>query len=118
MAKNRNHHLEKRGDVWYLVIMVEGRRIKKALSTSVTEARRLRDEHINEVQLNGDIRKPEPTKTVKLFGEVAQQWAKIKQAKVKASTLRDYRSAMNTYILPKFGNTPIDQITFLMLKNS
>ena len=113
MAKNKNHHLEKRGEVWYLVLMADGRRIKKALSTSVTEARRLRDNHLNEVRLNGDISRPEPVKTSKLFGEVAQQWAKIKKGKVKASTLRDYRSAMNTYILPRFGNTPIDGITFL-----
>lgn len=27
--------------------------------------------------------------------------------------LRDYRGAMNYYILPEFGNTPIDRITFM-----
>ena len=41
MAKNKNHHLEKLGNIWYLVKMVNGKRIKKALSPSITEARRL-----------------------------------------------------------------------------
>jgi hypothetical protein len=35
--------------------MIDGKRIKKALSTSVTEARRLRDEHLREIYINGDI---------------------------------------------------------------
>jgi hypothetical protein len=113
MAKNRDHHLEKRGDVWYFVAMIDGKRIKKALSTSVTEARRLRDEHLREIYINGDIDGPEPQKETILFGQVAKQWAKIKSKKVKASTLRDYRGAMNFYILPRFGNVPIDKITYL-----
>ncbi len=113
MAKNKNHHLKKRGNVWYFMTMVNGDRIKKALSTSVTEARRLRDDHLSEIKLYGDISRPEPLKVGKLFGDVAQQWVKIKRKKVKISTLRDYRGAMNYYILPRFGNTPINKITFL-----
>jgi len=113
MAKNKDHHLEKRGDVWYFVAMVGGKRIKKALSTSVTEARRFRDEHQRDINIHGDIQRPEPEKEKIPFGKVASQWVKIKSNKVKASTLRDYRGAMNFYILPRFGKVPIDEITYL-----
>ena len=114
--KNKNkkdHHLKKRGDVWYFEAMVRGKRIKKALSMSITEARRLRDDYINEINLYGSIKKDEPVKESKLFGEVAQQWAEIMSQKVKSSTLKDYRGAMNHYILPRFGNVPITDIDFL-----
>lgn len=115
MAKKnkKDHHLKKRGDVWYFETMVGGKRIKKALSMSITEARRLRDDYINEINLYGSIKKEEPVKETKLFGEVAQQWAEIMSQKVKSSTLKDYRGAMNHYILPKFGNMAITDIDFL-----
>ncbi len=115
MAKKnkKDHHLEKREDVWYFVAMVNGKRVKKALSRSITEARTLRDDYINEINLYGFIKKDEPVKESKLFGEVAQQWVKIMPQKVKSSTLKDYRGALNYYILPKFGNVPIKDIDFL-----
>jgi integrase len=117
MAKKKknkkDHHLKKRNDVWYFEVMVRGKRIKKALSMSITEARRLRDDYINGINLYGSIKKEEPVKETKLFGEVAQQWAKIMSQKVKSSTLKDYRGAMNYYILRRFGNVPIKDIDFL-----
>jgi integrase len=115
MAKKnkKDHNLEKREDVWYFVAMVNGKRIKKALSGSITESRRLRDENMKEISVYGDIQKNEPVKETKLFGEVAQQWAEIMSQKVKSSTLKDYRGAMNHYILPRFGNLPIKDIDFL-----
>ena len=115
MAKKnkKDHNLEKREDVWYFVAMVNGKRIKKALSRSITEARTLRDDYINEINLYGFIKKDEPVKESKLFGEVAQQWVKIMPQKVKSSTLKDYRGALNYYILPRFGNVPINDIDFL-----
>ena len=56
MAKNKNRNLEKRGSIWYFVAMVNGKRIKRALSSSITEARRLRDKYLEEIRFNGDIR--------------------------------------------------------------
>jgi hypothetical protein len=41
--KNKNHHLELRGETWYFVAMANGKRLKNALSNSVTEARKIRD---------------------------------------------------------------------------
>ena len=112
MAKSKNHHLEKRGSVWCLVAMVNGKRIKKALSPSITEARRLRDEYLEEIRFNGDIPRINSEAGGVLFGEVVAMWAKKKVKRVKASSWRDYRSIMNHHLLPKFGNIPIKDITF------
>lgn len=116
MAKNKNHHLKERGNVWYFLAMVNGKRINKALSGSITEARRLRDKYLKEISVYGDIQGKKPVKETKLFGEVAQQWVKTMLQKVKASTLKDYRGAMNYYILPRFGNVPVDDIDFLEIE--
>lgn len=118
MAKKnkKEHHLKERGNVWYFVAMVNGKRIKKALSGSITEARRLRDKYLKEISVYGDIQGKKPVKETKLFGEIAQQWVKIMPQKVKSSTLKDYRGAMNYYILPRFGNVPIDDIDFLEIE--
>jgi len=113
MAKNKNHHLRKRGDIWYFEAMVKGRRIKRALSASVTEARDRRDALLRDIDLHGDVVTEEPTKPTKVFGEVAQQWVKIMRKKVKSSTLTDYRNTMNYHILPRFGNVPLADITYL-----
>jgi integrase len=117
MAKNKkNHHLRKIGDAWYFETMVKGKRIKKALDGSITEARRQRDGYLKEVMLLGDIQKHEAAEGKDkgpLFGELAQKWAKITEAKVKSSTFIGYRIAMNAFILPRFGNTPIKKISYL-----
>lgn len=114
MAKNKNHHLRKIQDIWYFESMVKGKRTKKALSESVTEARSLRDQYLKEILIYGDIQRNEdPSEDGPLFGELAQKWAKIKSTQIKASTMRDYRSSVNLYILPKFGNQPIKSITYL-----
>jgi len=117
MAKNKNHHLRKIKDIWYFESMVKGRRTKKALSESVTEARSLRDQYLKEIQLYGDIQQPQPVNdSGPLFGELAKEWIKIKEKEIKSSTLRDYRSSMNYHILPKLGNSPIRDIGYLDIK--
>lgn len=115
MVKNKNHHLIKRGDTWYLVIRKNGKLARRALSQSLTEARLQRDEYLKEPTIHGDIQKPSAEVEAKksLFGEIAQRWAKITEKKVKKSTMRDYRIAMNSKILPVFGNSPISEISYL-----
>jgi len=115
MAKKnkKNHHLVERENVWYFVAMARGKRIKKALSVSITEARRIRDKYLKEISVYGDIQRRKPVKETELFGEVSQQWIKIMFQKIKSSTLKDYRCAMNHYILTRFGNVPIKDINFL-----
>ena len=114
MARNKNNNLFKRGNVWYFRKRVNGRWIKKALSESVTEARKLRDGYLKEIMVYGDIQKLHTDEDQgPLFGELVEKWAKIKPAQIKASTMRDYRSSMNLYVLPKFGGCPIKEITYL-----
>lgn len=120
MAKNKNHHLRKIGDTWYFERMVNGNRIKKALSTSLVEARRLRDQYLQEIQFYGDIQRPEVKDADNegiLFGAFALNWAKITEKRIKYSTFRGYRSAMNAYILKAFGNRPLRDISYLDIEN-
>jgi len=112
MAKNENHHLYKRGKVWYFQKWIDGKLVKKKLSTSVVEARTLRNALLKEPPTDPEVSEP-PAEELKLFGQVAQRWAKIKEKQVRASTFRDYRSTMNHYVLPKFGNVPITEIGYI-----
>ncbi|MBN2034603.1 MAG: hypothetical protein JW836_15120 [Deltaproteobacteria bacterium] len=59
MAKEKNRNLVKRGEVWYFCLR-RGKQVnRKTLSTSVTEARRLRDNLLKGMALYGDIRTPQ-----------------------------------------------------------
>lgn len=115
--KGKNHHLELRRDKWYFVAMHNGKRIKKALSASVVEARSMRDKHLKEILLLGETslnvnsKNSSMSKDI-LFGEVAVEWALRAQEKVRKSVWKDYRRSMNNFILPYFGNLNIKQITF------
>jgi integrase len=113
--KKKNHNLIKRSGTWYFKKTAHGVRIRKALSTNVTEARRLRDQYLDQLATHGRILDEDncPAEAPKLFGEVARLWADIQKKRLKSSTFKDYRSAMNYYILDHFGNRPIANITFL-----
>jgi len=114
MVKNNNHHMALRGNTWYLVTKVKGQRIRKALSQSVTEARRIRDEHLRDIKLHGNIRPVNQSEGPGLlFGGMATEWIEIISKEIKISTLSDYRYSMNRYVLPVFGNVPIGAINYL-----
>jgi integrase len=114
MAKDRNRNLVKRGDVWYFRLRKGKQVIRESLSRSVTEARRLRDDLLKDMALYGDVRKQKIDDDQNpLFGELAEKWYRIRSKQIKASTMRDYKSAMNLYILPHFGNSPIKGISYL-----
>lgn len=121
-TKNKNHHLEQRSDNWYFIAMVKGNRLIKPLSTSLATARKIRDKYLNEIALFGEIQTNKQSAMQGdngelLFGEVAQQWIKIWETKIKSSTLRDYRGALNHYILPRFGNIPISKIGYIDIES-
>jgi integrase len=113
MAKNKNHHLCNRGGVWYF--RMKGQRFSLH-TTSVTTARELRDQHYRDMLAHGHIPRQE-TKEVLLFGELAVKCFELKKGKLKKSTLKDYRNNMNNYILPRFGNIPVDQIGYLDIES-
>ena len=117
MVKDKNHHMILRENTWYFVTKVNGRRIRKALSQSVTEARRLRDEYLRNIAIHGDLPKGKQVdERGPLFGEVAKEWVAITAKEIKLSTLTDYRYSMNGYILPRFGNVPIREIDYLDIR--
>ncbi len=117
MVKDKNHHMILRGNTWYFVIKTNGRRIKIALSQSVTEARHIRDEYLRDIKLHGSIQLMKQSEApAKLFGEMAKEWVDIVSKEIKLSTLSDYRYSMNRYILPRFGNVPIREINYLDIR--
>ena len=105
--KKLNHNLTKRDGTWYLQVTVNGKRIRQALSKEVTKARTMRDQLIQELRWGHVL----PTKQDRLLvGELAKRWIKLEEKRLRPSTLRDYRSAMNFHILPHFGSWFIDEI--------
>jgi integrase len=117
MAKNKDHHLVKRENIWYFRKQVKGKTVKEALCQSINEAREKRDQKLREIQLYGKPLTIEPAeKSEKLFGEVALEWVKLVSKEIRSCTLDDYRHSMNRYILPKFGNTPIGKISYLDIR--
>ena len=109
MARNKNHHMFQRNGNWYFQMKKE----KFSLhTTSVTEARNLRDKYYKEMLVYGRLQKEEVL-DIPLFGFLAQKWFNLKEAKLKKSTVRDYRNCLNNFILPKFGDMPIDKISYL-----
>lgn len=117
MAKKKEkdmRYLKKRGKngMYYFQGMLKSKRYNMALSTDEDEAIDIRDLYLYEIHKFGDIQREEALPIQlngeMLFGEVATIWAENHE--VQASTMKDYKSAMNTYILPKYGNMPIKNI--------
>jgi len=109
MAKKNYHHLFKRGNIWYF--RKDGFRI--SLDTTVaTEAMRLRDKLMENFHLYGEFQLKADDGNQITFGQVVKEWAKIHSKNVKYTTWRDYRSAMNTHVLPAFKDKPIRDITY------
>jgi len=120
MAKKLNQHLyqETASGVWYFQKKARGvtKPYKFSLETkSVVEARRKRDDYLKQIDLHGHILMREPVSASEPvpFGEVAQKWVEIVKTRLAETTFEKYRSVMNSYVLPHFGNRGIDSITSL-----
>jgi integrase len=112
MAKEKYHHLYKRKGTYYF--RKGGSRF--SLETTVgTNAIKVRDKLIENYRMHGHYGFADQKEPLR-FGEVAKEWAKIHEKKVKYSTWRDYRSAMNTHVLPAFKDIPIKDITYLSVE--
>jgi len=110
MAKNELHHLRKRGKIWYFR---KGDFRISLETTNRTEAKRLRDRLLENYLIHGQFQLVGGTNESPIFGKVAKEWAGIHVKKVKYTTWRDYRSSMNTHVLPAFKDVPITDITYL-----
>ena len=106
--KDKYHHLYKRNGIYYF----RKGATRFSLETTVgTEALRVRDRLLEHYRIHGNYGFAEQEEALR-FGVVAKEWAKIHEKKVKYSTWRDYRSAMNTHVLPVFKDIPIKDISY------
>jgi integrase len=121
MAKNEKHNLEKRGSIWYFFAKKNGKRYHEKLSTNLREAKRMRGVLLNELKRYGCLANGHSACIVDvpvdgmLFGEASKVWmevqcARVKKGDLKQSSLDDYRSSMNLYVLPEFGGVPMGGI--------
>jgi len=122
MAKmKKDHHLEERNGIWYFKMMVKGKRHFEQLSSSVMEARTIRDQRLNEIEMHGrqnsTAQKDSSSsgEEAMLFGDVVMSWSqrqedRIKKDQLKTSTWRDWKSILNSQVLPTWGDTPIKSI--------
>ncbi|MBI9081848.1 MAG: site-specific integrase [Pseudodesulfovibrio sp.] len=126
MAKNLNHHMykDKATGIWYFQKKVRGqpKAYKLSLETkAVGEARKRRDEYLDQIRRNGYINQPTPHEAMPLadevvFGEVAKQWSEIVKTRIEKTTFYNYQKVTNNRILPYFGNRPIASITSLEIE--
>ena len=107
MARNKYHHLYKRDGIYYL--RKAGYRF--SLETRVgTQAIKLRDRLLEHYRVHGDFQFLSEDADELTFGRVAKEWAVVHKKKVKYTSWRDYRSSMNSRVLPVFKDVPIRQI--------
>ena len=111
MSGSKNHNLVKRGNVWYFRFRTGKKVIRKSLSKSVIEARKLRDDLLKEMSEQGNNPSKVPENTL-LFKEIVDKWYQVRSQHIKYSTMRDYQSTMNLHLLPYFGKRPIRDITY------
>jgi integrase len=128
MAKlKKDHHLEERNGTWYFKMMVKGKRHFQPLSHSVLEARRMRDQRLKEIDSYGCQRNQLPTDNTSsvedgmLFGDVVISWSqrqedRLRMDQLKSSTWRDWKSILNSQVLPKWGDTPIKSIDVALIE--
>jgi integrase len=59
-----------------------------------------------------------PTRSRATFRDAAEHWysSRSKEENWKPSTRRDYRSAIDTHLLPAFGDVPLDEMTTQLIE--
>lgn len=128
MAKmKKDHHLEERNGIWYFKMMVKGKRHFEQLSSSVMEARTIRDQRLKEIEMHGrqnSTAQTDSTSSVEegmLFGDVVISWSqrqedRIKKDQLKTSTWRDWKGILNSQVLPTWGDMPIKSIDIAQIE--
>jgi len=117
---NRARNLFKRNGIWYFRRVFNGQEICFSLETTIkTEAIELRDRIHEFFRSKGYY--PKSMKvfhdwnetSIPEFGELAVKWFELKKRTLKKASRRDYRYSLNSFLLPHFGNFPINQIGYL-----
>jgi hypothetical protein len=117
MAKKQDRYLHKRGNTYYFRKKHNGKTFKRSLNTTDKQtARDLRNFYLGNLIEYGQLDAPKDEQELITFGEVAKEWAAIHKTEVRYSTWRDYVSAMNGHILPRFKDEPIAEIGYVDVK--
>lgn len=101
--------IRKRGKYWFVDVRDgKGRRIRKSVGRSRAVA------ELVEKDLSVKIARQEYLGIFEAdttpFSEYARDWLERKKVTVTQSTYRDYRSTLEVYAIPHFGQTPICQV--------
>ena len=108
--------LYKRHGIWYVRIMVRGRRYKKAVGPYKQDAQFVLDELKRQRSMGkvsddwsgiDNFTKPKITRT---FREVAEQYLE-ERPNLKAATKRGYGEILEKQLLPEFGDARLEDIT-------
>ncbi len=117
MAKKQDRYLHKLGNTFYFRKKHKGKMFKRSLNTTDKQtARGLRNFYLGNLVEYGQLDVPKEEREAITFGEVAKEWAVSHKTEVRHSTWRDYVSAMNGHILPKFKDVPIAEISYADIK--
>ncbi len=104
-------HLRRRGDAWQLVVEAgrdpltgTRRQVTRTVRGGRREAQRALAQLVAQVDGEGV-----PAKAAKTVGELLERWFEL--ADLSPNTARGYRSKIDQYLLPAFGDLPLRRLT-------
>ncbi|MCP2500371.1 MAG: site-specific integrase [Deltaproteobacteria bacterium] len=101
----------KRGKKWYVDVSDgTGRRVRRSIGNSRHYAQVVQED-LNVKIVKGQFLGIFDADSTS-FSEYAKDWLERKKVTVTQSTYRDYRSTMEVYALPHFGNTPLCNVAY------
>ena len=113
-----------RGPVWYAKYRLpDGRQVQKKLGPAWTERGRPPAGYFTKRSAEASLREildqarrgtlPGQLQTGVTFADAAAEWLRLieEDRERKPSTLQDYRSVLQAYLLPAFGSQPVEAIT-------
>lgn len=108
-AKRRTRgHIRKRGEKYYVVYSVAGRKKEEVGGATVEQAKRLLTQRLFEAD-RGFVRSGKPM----TFREFVEVWRTdhVATQELKPATIRGYESVIERHLLPAFGDHRMDRIT-------
>lgn len=94
---------------FYVFVHHQGRKISQKVG-SEKAAERLAERLRAHLVLGVEPRSPDPLELT--VGAAAEQWlTEYVRARCDASTYRDYRRLLSTYVVPQIGRKPLDRVT-------
>jgi integrase len=106
--KRTRGHIRKRGDKYYIVYSVAGRKKEEVGGATVEQAKRLLTQRLFEAD-RGFVRSGKPM----TFREFIEVWRAdhVATQELKPATIRGYDSVIERHLLPAFGDQRMDRIT-------